>query len=266
MESLIVSVSGVRGIVGESLTGPVAGNFAKAFATTLGAGATVVLGRDSRPSGPEMADAITAGLTACGVNVVNIGIATTPGTALMTNALRAEGGIVITASHNPGQYNGIKFLQPNGVALTAQMAGELKRVWESGQYAIAAPDAVGTSRDNDQTHDRHIEAVLKIIDPAAISQRRFKVVLDSINGAGYIVTPRLLEALGCEVVHINGEATGEFAHVPEPIETNLADLGKVIVEQGADVGFAQDPDLSLSGFHRSRDASIRRPYFRQQEG
>ncbi len=241
MAELIVSVSGVRGIVGETLTPEVAEDFGKAFAATLGGpGKSVAIGRDSRPSGPEIFKAMARGLTASGVDVIDLGLVTTPGAAMMTRKLGCDGGVIITASHNPSQYNGIKFLQPTGTALTATMAEKLKSIWSAGQFTQA--DQVGAITINDQTHDEHIEAVCQICDPALIAGKKFKVALDSINGAGCIVTPRLLEKLGCDFVGINTEPTGNFAHEPEPIAQNLQQICEAVKSTGADIGFAQDPD------------------------
>ncbi len=236
----MVGVSGVRGIVGESLTDEVAEQFGRAFATMLPAGATVALGWDTRPSGPMIRDAVIAGLNAGGVNVVDLGIVSTPGVAMMIKHLSAGGGIVITASHNPAPYNGIKFMTPDGLNLPADQAERLKNIWQSGKFTTS--ETSGTITQNDQTHSIHIEAVCGIIDVKAVAGRKFKVVLDSINGAGCVGTPLLLEKLGCELVHINSEPTGEFAHKPEPISENLAGLCEAVREHQANVGFAQDPD------------------------
>lgn len=242
MDRLIVSVSGVRGTVGGTLTLQVAKAFGCAFGTMLGPGKKVVLGQDSRPSGPEIKNAVTAGLISCGVSVVSLGIVTTPGVALMTRLLEADGGVVITASHNPHPYNGIKFLQPSGVALPAAEANRLKEIWQSGKFTQQAGANVGLETLNNRTHPMHIDAVCAVTDVTGVSSRRFKVVLDSINGAGCVVTPMLLSKLGCEVIHINDRPSGQFAHAPEPIEENLSDLCRVVRKHGADLGFAQDPD------------------------
>lgn len=242
MDRLIVSVSGVRGVVGESLTPEVARRFGCAFGTMLGTGRTVVLGRDTRPSGTALQDAVTAGLLDTGVSVVNLGIATTPGTALMTGELGADGGVVITASHNPGRYDGIKFFQATGTGLTAGEAARLKGIWESGRYARVGAGGSGGESSDDTVHRRHVARVLDICDADIIARRKFKVVVDSVNGAGCIVTPKLLEQLGCELIHVNGEPSGQFAHDPEPIAENLADLCEAVRESGAVAGFAQDAD------------------------
>ena len=242
MDRLIVSVSGVRGTVGGTLTAAVATDFGCAFGSMLGAGSKVVLGRDSRPSGAMIKNAVTAGLLSCGVDVVDLGVVTTPGVALMTRLLEAHGGVIITASHNPHPYNGIKFLQPSGVALPGAQANELKKIWQSGKFATQAGLAVGRESINSRTHPMHIDAVCAVTDVTGVAARRFKVVLDSINGAGCVATPMLLSKLGCEVVHINDRPDGMFAHTPEPIEENLADLCEAVGKHRADIGFAQDPD------------------------
>lgn len=241
-DRLMVSVSGVRGTIGSTLTPQVACDFGCAFGKLLGPGKTVVLGRDSRPSGPMIRNAVTAGLMAMGVNVIDLGLVTTPGVALMVRQLAADGGVIITASHNPPQYNGIKFLQPSGPGLTFQMADQLKRIWEAGQFEQVGVDRLGTLRCDESTHERHIAAVCEVTDVAKIAARKFKVVVDSINGAGCTVTPLLLKKLGCELIHLNNQPDGRFAHEPEPIEKNLTGLCEAVRRHGADVGFAQDPD------------------------
>ncbi|HUU22206.1 MAG TPA: phosphoglucosamine mutase [Phycisphaerae bacterium] len=240
MGRLIVSVSGVRGTVDDVLNAEIAEQFGRAFATMLGAGRTIALGRDTRASGAMLRDAIVAGLAAGGVNVVDLGVISTPGVALMIKRLGADGGVVITASHNPLPYNGIKFMTPEGLGLPAGQAEQLKAIWESGKFSTA--ERSGTVTKDDRTAGLHVQAVLDVVDVAAIRQRKFKVVLDSINGAGCVEGSMLLRELGCAAVQINGEPTGEFAHTPEPREENLTGLCDVLREEGADVGFAQDPD------------------------
>ena len=242
MDRLMVTVSGVRGTVGRTLTPEVACQFGCAFGTMLGAGKKVVLGRDTRPSGPMVAHAITAGVLAAGVDVVDVGVATTPGVALTTNRLEADGGIVVTASHNPIEYNGIKFLQPTGTGLIAADAQRLKEIWQAGQFRLVDAESQGTESREKSVHGTHADLVAGAVDAKAIIARRYKVVLDSVNGAGCVVTPMLLGRLGCEVAHLNSEATGRFAHPPEPIEENLGELCEAVRRHSAAVGFAQDPD------------------------
>ncbi len=241
-DRLIVSVSGVRGTIGGTLSPAIACEFGCAFGTMLGAGATVAVGRDTRPSGLMLIAALKAGLLACGADVVDLAVATTPGVALMTKLLKAAGGVVITGSHNPAQYNGLKFLQPTGTGLTAAMAEKLKAVWQSRQFALADGDHQGQERRQTNTHGLHVDAVCAVIDEKRIASKRFKVVLDSVNGAGCVVSPMLLGRLGCEVCHLNGQATGRFAHAPEPVEENLSQLCQAVRRHKAAVGFAQDSD------------------------
>jgi len=240
MSKLIISVSGVRGIFGDSLTPQIAKQFGEAFATTLPAGATVVLGRDSRPSGQSLQDAVIEGLISRGINIIDIGIATTPGTAVMVKHLSADGGIVITASHNPPAYNGLKFLSSEGRSLPADRAKKLKEIWESCNFPPAKTS--GQVSTNNDVHKVHTESVLKIVDADAIARKNFKVVLDSINGAGCQGSAILLNQLGCQLVHINNKPDGQFAHEPEPIEKNLTHLCHLVKQEKADIGFAQDPD------------------------
>lgn len=262
MDRLMVSVSGVRGTVGGTLSPLVACEFGCAYGTFLGAGKfverhgggeaqpsptacppkTVVIGRDTRPSGPMIQSAVTAGLLGASIHVVDLGVATTPGIALMVTRLQADGGVIITASHNPIEYNGIKFLQPTGPALTAASAAKLKAIWEKKEFALADARRQGRLTRNTQTHGEHVDAVCALTDTLGVAGKRFKVVLDSINGAGCVVTPMLLGRLGCEYVHLNGEATGQFAHAPEPIHENITDLCEQVRKHRAAIGFAQDPD------------------------
>lgn len=242
MSRLMVSVSGVRGEIGHTLTPESAARFGAAFGTMLGAGTTVVVARDSRPSGPMVCSAVVAGLQACGVSVIDLGVVTTPGAALMTRRLKADGAAVITASHNPIQWNGIKFLRPSGLALSVEQAAELKRIWQAGRFAYVEPARCGRSAASDATHETHVQAALSLADVPAVAARRFKVVLDSVNGAGCAATAMLLERLGCKLTHLNGEPTGLFAHTPEPTRENLTGLCEAVQQAGAAVGFAQDPD------------------------
>ena len=247
-DRLMVSVSGVRGTIGGTLTPQVACNFGLAFARMLQATSqtdvrpVVAVGRDTRRSGAMVFSAVASGLMAGGVDVIDLGVVTTPGAALATRKLGAQGGIVITASHNPIEYNGIKFLQPTGIGLSAVLAQELKTIWQESKFDLQDVASVGTLKGESRVHEWHLDAVCGIIDHARISTNRFKVVVDSINGAGCTVTAMLLKRLGCELVHINSEPTGQFAHRPEPIEENLSQLCDAVREHGADLGFAQDPD------------------------
>jgi phosphomannomutase len=248
MTPLIISISGVRGIIGENLGPQEAAAFGQAYGTFLRHRypgqdrPQVCIGRDSRPSGPMISLAIQAGLMAAGCDVVDLGIVTTPGVALMVNFLKLRGGIVITASHNPIRWNGIKFLRDDGCAYPADEVRQIHQNYHTRQFEQQNSLGVGTTSADTRTHAVHVDTVLQLCDKKLIASKRFKVVLDSVNGAGCVVTANLLSALGCELVHLNGRPTGLFPHEPEPTPENLKDLGPEIRKHKAAIGFAQDPD------------------------
>ena len=239
--ALIISVSGIRGVVGRELTPQVAVEVGCAFGRFLGGG-KVVLAGDTRPSGAMVRAAVASGLMATGRTVVDLGVVTTPGTALMVRLLGAVGGVVVTASHNPPEYNGIKLLCGQGWALPSEEMARVRHILGRGNFELADGEHSGMVEHESATHERHVAAVLGIVDAGAIAARRLRVALDSINGAGCVGTPMLLEKLGCQVVQINAEPHGRFAHMPEPIEPHLEQLCQAVAREGADVGFAQDPD------------------------
>ena len=248
-ERLIITVSGLRGLVGESLTASVASDYGSAFGTYLkktsarkDARLTVCIGTDTRTSGPMLKDAVTDGLCRVGVDVTDLQIVTTPGVAVMLNQLNCDGGVVITASHNPIQYNGIKLLLAGAMAPLPEVAEQIKGCFLDSRFAFAEPAQYGRATLNERTDDTHIARVLKIVDRNKIASKKFKVVLDSVNGAGGRVTKKLLAELGCEVWPINDEPTGLFAHSPEPVAENLTGLCEVVKQRHAQIGFAQDPD------------------------
>jgi phosphomannomutase len=239
----------MRGIVGENLTASVATDYGCAFGTFLKenhAGEkkklSVCLGRDSRPSGRQLGSAVAEGLCKAGVDVIDLGVVSTPGVGIMLRELGCAGGIVVTASHNPSQYNGIKLLLGNGVAPPVDAAEQIKQHFFDKHFGVVDLADYGKVSSNEQADDVHIAKVLAIVDKGAIAAKKFKVVLDSVNGAGGRVTKKMLAELGCEVCAINDEASGVFAHGPEPTAENLRDLCKIIKTEGAEVGFAQDPD------------------------
>ncbi|NOX58875.1 MAG: phosphoglucosamine mutase [Planctomycetes bacterium] len=239
--ALMMGVSGIRGIVGDTLTPQLAASAGCAMAKYVGGGA-VVLGRDSRPSGDMVRSAVAAGLLAGGSNVIDIGIAPTPTTAIMVREHQAAGGIILTASHNPSEWNGIKFLTGDGHAPPVSVAQQLIDILKSGEFDLADYLHVGLLTEDRSANEVHVQKVLNIVDVRAIRSRRFKVVLDSVNGAGQPAGKLLLDELGCDVTYLNPEATGLFAHTPEPIAENLTDLCEQTKAMGADIGFAQDPD------------------------
>ncbi len=238
---IIASVSGVRGIIGTDLTPQAAVEYASAFGSWLGGG-KVVVGGDTRPSGQMLRQAVQAGLLATGCDVIDLGIVSTPGVALMVKRLGAAGGVIITASHNPPEYNGIKFLTDQGWAPPPASADKIFAIHRDRAFAYRDSLHTGGFTEDDSTHAKHVEAVLNVIDVEAIRQRCFKVVLDAVNGAGSIATPLLLGQLNCHATLMNCEPTGLFPHEPEPIEKNLQSLCGKVREAGAEIGFAQDPD------------------------
>ncbi len=242
---LIISISGMRGIIGDNLTPDLAAAYGAAFGTflqTAGKSGSVVLGRDSRPSGPMLAAAISAGVASVGMSVVDLGIVTTPTVGILVRHLGAAGGIVITASHNPIEYNGIKLLLDNGIAPPAPLAEQIRSIYFARSIQYVDSIHCGRTSVYDQADQVHIEKVLSIVDPVRIGSQPRKVVLDSVNGAGGRPGRSLLERLGCRVIPMNLEPTGLFAHTPEPIQDNLTDLCRTVCQTGADLGFAQDPD------------------------
>ena len=248
-EQLIISISGVRGIVGENLTASIAteygcafGTFLKDRCTSLNKKLSVCLGRDSRPSGQMLLPAVASGLCSVGIDVIDLGIVSTPGVSVMVKHLGCAGGVVITASHNPVQYNGIKLLLDNGTAPPADAAGQIKQYFFNKRFTPAESAHRGKITSNDQTDTVHIAGVLAIVDKKVIAAKKFKVVLDSVNGAGGRVAKKMLAELGCTVSAINDEPTGLFAHPPEPLAENLKDLCKEVKAKEADLGFGLDPD------------------------
>ncbi len=243
---LIISVSGIRGIVGKDLTVENAMRFGKLFGQALEAyNKPVILAGDSRISGDAIRAAISAGMMSVGRNIIDLGIVTTPGACLMIRKLGAAGGAVVTASHNPIEWNGIKMIGPDGLSFDSDKAKKIKEQFYSAEIEHKSAEECGHISRNDETHKLHVEAVLNVCETELlekIRQRRFKVVLDSVNGAGCVGTAKLLHEFNCELIHINNEPTGKFAHTPEPIAENLSQLTDAVKQNNADVGFAQDPD------------------------
>lgn len=238
--ALMVGVSGVRGLVGETLTPQLVLEFAQAFGTLLGGG-RVELARDTRPSGAMYAAAVEAGLLSTGCTVTRLDVAMTPtvGHAIVTGGY--DGGVSITASHNPPPWNGLKFLDRRGLAPDPVFAAEIARIREQRAFRTIKSGFRPVAADAD-AGSRHAAAVLKAVEADLKPIRGVRVVLDSVNGAGCLVSPSFLHELGCEVIHINGEPSGDFAHPPEPLAENLTQLCDAVRKHGAAVGFAQDPD------------------------
>ena len=248
-EQLIISISGMRGIVGENLTPSIAAEYGCAFGKFLKNRHTdkkgklsVCIGRDSRSSGQMLKSAVATGLCTVGIDVVDLGLVTTPGVGIMVRELQCNGGVIITASHNPIQYNGIKLCLGHGIAPPADVAEQIRQYFFDKHFALVDSPDYGRVTFNEQTDATHIARVLAIVDKEAIAAKKFKAVLDSVNGAGGRVTKKMLAELGCEVIAINDEPSGIFAHRPEPTARNLTGLCRIVKEKEADIGFAQDPD------------------------
>jgi len=241
MSQLIISISGIRGIIGDGLGPREAVRFGLAFGTHLSRG-TVVFGRDSRPSGPMLADAFRSGLAAAGCTVVDAGILSTPGVAVLVRHVSAAGGAVMTASHNPIAWNGIKLLSPAGMALTRDQGRPVLEIYEKQAFSEAPADQIPAGRAAPEAAQVHVDRVLPTVDAESIRRARLRVVVDATNGAGAAEMTMLLERLGCACAVIHGEPTGRFGRPPEPVPENLGDLCAAVRKNAAAVGFALDPD------------------------
>ena len=264
-EGLMVSVSGVRGRVGEALTPDVASRFAAAFGAYMNERASgrarVVLGRDSRTSGPMLSRAVSAALEGVGCDVIEVGLVPTPTALMAVRHHGADGGIVVTASHNPVEWNALKLASGSGMFLDAGEAAAMRTHLER-----AVPwqgwDGLGAVTRDEGAAARHVEAILALpyLDVEAIRARRFTVALECIRGAGAVTLPPLLEALGCEVHGLNLEPDGRFPRKPEPVAENLGELEALVRETGADIGLATDPDADRLSLVDERGRAIGEDY------
>ena len=257
--TLIKSISGIRGTIGghaaDNLTPIDVVKFTTAYARLIkdknpGKRITVVVGRDARLSG-SMVDSLVEGtLLGTGVDVINVGLCTTPGTEMAVITHKADGGIIITASHNPRQWNALKLLNERGEFLDDAEGKQVLAMAEDTEYSYPTIDHIGKVVLREDFNQKHIEQVLalKLVDKEAVRKRKFKVVVDAVNSVGGIVIPALLRELGCEVVELNCEPTGEFAHNPEPLPQNLTEISEVIRREGADLGVVVDPDVDRLAF------------------
>jgi phosphomannomutase len=246
---LMISVAGVRGIVGQSLTPPVLARFAAAFAGGLPDG-PVVVGRDARRSGPMVLRAVSAGLMAAGRDVVDIGLATTPTTQLAVDTLHAAGGVILTASHNPAEWNALKFLSARGEFLDAAEGGAVRARYESGDDLWVRFDRLGAVRDEARALDWHLERVLglEFVDAPAIARRRLRVAVDGCASVGGVAVPALLARLGVAVVELDCVPDGAFTRELEPLPEYLDALGRAVRDARADFGVALDPDADRAAF------------------
>jgi phosphomannomutase len=251
-DTLMISVSGMRGLVGTDLTPELVARHAAALGGWVRAGAPagaagrpiVVLGRDARTSGPMFARAAAAGLMSVGVDVLDLGVVPTPTVQLAVEHHHAGAGLILTASHNPIEWNALKFVGPDGIFLDAADGEGVRALAEQGPPR-AGWDGIGEVREDPGAVGRHLEAILRLpaIDVPAIRAREFHVALDCVRGAGAVAILPLLERLGCRVTGINLEPDGRFPRAPEPVPENLGELGRLVRESGADLGLAVDPDV-----------------------
>ena len=253
--ALIKSISGIRGTIGgypgEGLSPLDVVKFTAAYAAFIKANTTretnvIVVGRDARLSGGMVNDLVSSTLRGMGFDVVNIGLASTPTTEVAVAGMKACGGIIITASHNPKQWNALKLLNENGEFLNDEQGKEVLRIAEAEAFEFVGVDGLGTELRDETWNMRHIEQVLalKLVDREAIANANFTVAVDAVNSVGGIVIPQLLHALGVKnVIELNCEANGKFAHTPEPIPQNLTQISDLMKEGKADVGFVVDPDV-----------------------
>jgi phosphomannomutase len=243
--SLLISVSGVRGIVGvrEGLTPDFVSRFAAAFGSWCGRG-KIVVGGDCRISREMVQHAVFSGLLAVGSEVVDLGVCPTPTVELAVRKLRARGGIAITASHNPIQWNALKLVNSGGMFLSPGEGEEVRKLFDRGAIDYRPYNRLGSVSLDMTMLDHHLEQILSldVVNVNRIRKTRYRVVIDTVNGAGSVISPVLLEELGCRVVELNTEPTGYFAHSPEPIPRNLLQLRRMVKNRGADIGFANDPD------------------------
>ena len=252
--TLIKSISGIRGTiggeVGENLTPIDIVKFSIAYTRFIASknGAKrlrIVVGRDARISGEMVNDIIEGTLLGCGVDVINVGLCTTPGTEMAVITHKADGGIIITASHNPKQWNALKLLNEKGEFLNAAEGQQVLALAEQEDFLFPDVDTIGKVILREDFNPTHIDQVLALdlVDVEKVKARKFKVVVDAVNSIGGVVIPALLRRLGCEVVELNCEPTGHFAHNPEPLPQNLTEISEVIVREGADLGVVVDPDV-----------------------
>jgi len=261
MSVLMRSVSGIRGIVGDTLTVDVLVRHTRAFLEVTQA-KSIVLGRDSRPTGEAICELVAGVCRMAGVSVVDIGLATTPTVEIMVELSKAGGGIIITASHNPIEWNALKFLNAKGMFLGPKDVQLLFALADQNEFSWPRWESMGLKTSRTDSDQAHIDGVLglAVVDVAAIRAAKFKVALDAVNGAGSMIVPDLLRQLGCEVVELYCEPNGRFPRGAEPTPENLADLGNVVREHGCTVGFALDPDADRCALVDSLGRSVGEEY------
>ncbi len=257
--TLIKSISGIRGTIGgtqsENLTPIDIVKFTTAYVRFMSEQngnkrLTIVVGRDARISGEMVNDIIEGTLLGCGVDVINVGLCTTPGTEMAVITYKADGGIIITASHNPKQWNALKLLNASGEFLSDAEGKRVLALAEDENFVFPDVDSLGKVISRESFNDKHIELVLALsaVNVETVRRRHFKIVVDAVNSVGGVVIPKLLRELGCEVVELNCTPDGNFAHNPEPLPQNLTEISEVIKREKADLGVVVDPDVDRLAF------------------
>jgi phosphomannomutase len=251
--ALIKSISGIRGTIGgvpgENLTPVDIVKFAAAFGTIIAAGKShtkIVIGRDGRISGPMVRDLVVSTLTGLGIDVVDLGLSTTPTVEVAVKMEKADGGIILTASHNPKEWNALKLLNNEGEFISAEIGAKVLDLAAKEKFVFNSVDRLGSVTIDESYLQKHIDAILKypLVNAKAIAKKNFKVVVDAVNSTGAIYVPALLKALGVnEVIVLNEEVNGKFAHNPEPLPEHLRELSAEVVKHNADLGIAVDPDV-----------------------
>ena len=257
--TLKISISGVRGVVGESLTPTLLTRFAQAFGTYVGAGA-IVIGRDTRTSGEMVRQAVLSGLLSSGCRVIDLDVCPVPTVQLLVRERRARGGICITASHNPAEWNALKFINSSGLFLAAAQARQLLDIYHQGEYAKVPGAEMREVTREAGAIDLHVRKILEAVGPLPAGARKLREAVDSCNGAGSVVAPRLLAALGADVIPINTTPDGLFPRGAEPVPENLTELCRTVRESGADVGFAQDMDADRLAVVDERGEAVGEEY------
>jgi phosphomannomutase len=244
MGTLMVSISGIRGIVGDGFDPHTIVKYTSAFADFIGDG-KIVIGRDARSSGEMVNEIVTGTLLAKGFDVINLGICPTPTVQFTVKELNANGGIAISASHNPNEWNALKLLNSTGQFMTPDENKKMLNMLGDKENGFKEWDKIGNTTNYSEGIQNHVNAVLEMkhIDLESIRKRKFKVLVDCVNGAGAYVIPLLLNELGCEVVELNCEKTGVFPRLPEPIPENLTDTMKAVKDANVDIGIVVDPDV-----------------------
>jgi phosphomannomutase len=259
MAEPIISISGLRGVVGSELTPQTAVRYAAALCSQAPAGA-IALSRDGRTTGPMLADAIAAAIVGCGRECLDLGVAATPTVGVAIRQLAAAGGIQVSASHNPPQYNGMKLFGADGRIIPGEIGNRVLEAYRENASPWVPTESIGNRTPVDDPHRAHLDLILATVDAEAICRRRYKVLVDSNHGAGSILARRLLERLGCEVQILGQETDGRFEHPPEPIAENLQHVGATVTSNRLDVGFCQDPDADRLAILDERGVYIGEEY------